>query len=130
MTLLTSDDRVFLESVAKLNYVNPFLPERIDCERRALGSEFDESKANWNLLGDDPEFQQVNTAKIMERAYEVITRVNKQLRDGGQATPGEMELYEDTGLSAPHGAARILLQHRRLCYPHYSYEKLINGGVK
>lgn len=98
MTLLTSDDRVFLESVARLNYVNPFLPERIDCERRALGSDFDESKADWNLLGDDPEFQQVNTAKIMEKAYEVITKINKQLRDGGQATASEMELYEDTGL--------------------------------
>ena len=98
MTVLTSDDRVFLESVARLNYVNPFLPERIDCERKALGSDFDESKADWNLLGDDPEFQQVNTAKIMEKAYEVITRINKQLRNGGQATVSEMELYEDTGL--------------------------------
>ena len=98
MTVLTSDDRVFLESVARLNYVNPFLPERIDCERKALGSDFDESKADWNLLGDDPEFQQVNTAKIMEKAYAVITKINKQLRDGGQATAREMELYEDTGL--------------------------------
>jgi hypothetical protein len=98
MTVLTSDERVFLESVARLNYVNPFLPERIDCERRALGSDFNESKADWNLLGDDPEFQQVNTAKIMEKAYEVITKINKQLRDGGQATPEEMEIYEDTGL--------------------------------
>jgi hypothetical protein len=98
MTVLTSDDRVFLESVARLNYVNPFLSERIDCERKALGVDFDESKANWNLLGDGPEFQQVNTAKIMEKAYAVITKINKQLREGTQATSDELELYEDTGL--------------------------------
>ena len=51
MAILNADDHRFLESVAKVSYANPFLAERIDYERQALGSEFDESQANWNLLG-------------------------------------------------------------------------------
>jgi hypothetical protein len=64
MTVLNDEELRFLECVAKVSYANPFLGERIDYERQALGSEFDESQANWNLLGDDPETQQANTRKI------------------------------------------------------------------
>jgi transcriptional regulator with AAA-type ATPase domain len=96
--LLKPEDQTYLEIIARINYANPFLPERIQLERDALGDDFDESRANWNLLGDDPEFQQVNTAKIMEKAYLIITKLNEKLREGGKATNRELELYEDTGL--------------------------------
>jgi transcriptional regulator with AAA-type ATPase domain len=96
--LLKPEDQAYLETVARINYANPFLPERIKLERDALGADFDESRGNWNLLGDAPEFLQINTAKIMEKAYLIITQFNKKLREGGQPTSRELELYEDTGL--------------------------------
>jgi hypothetical protein len=99
MALLKTEERAFLETVSGINYANPFLAERIRLEREALGPDFDESKANWNLLGDDPEFLQVNTAKIMERAYALITKINEQLRrDIKKATTKEVALYEDAVL--------------------------------
>ncbi len=52
MELLKPEDQTYLETVAGINYANPFLPERIQLERDALGEDFDESRANWNLLGD------------------------------------------------------------------------------
>ena len=82
MAILNPADQCFLESVAAVSYANPFLAERIDYERQALGSDFDESRANWNLLGDDPETQQINTRKIAERAYSIVAKVQQQLKKG------------------------------------------------
>jgi transcriptional regulator with AAA-type ATPase domain len=98
MAILNAEDHRFLESVAQVSYANPFLAERIDYERRALGPEFDESRANWNLLGDDPETQQINTRKIAERAYAIIAGVQPQLKKGAAASGQELQLYEDTVL--------------------------------
>ena len=86
MAILNSENRRFLKSVAKVSHANPFLAERIDLERKALGSEFDESHANWNLLGDDPETHQINTRKIAERAYAMVAKIQQQLKKGVAAS--------------------------------------------
>ncbi len=98
MALLNPDEQKFLESVVKVSYANPFLTERIDYERQALGADFDESQAAWNLLGDDPETQQANTRKIAERAYAIIARMQPQLKKGLDTSRKERKLYEDTVL--------------------------------
>jgi len=98
MTFLDPEERRFLEAVSKINYVNPFLPERIDFEREALQADFDESKANWNLLGDDPDFHLVNTRKITNRAYPILVKLQEHLKKSVKVTPRELELYEDTAL--------------------------------
>ena len=98
MAILNAEDQRFLESVARVSYANPFLAERIDFERVTLGSEFDESQANWNLLGDDPETHQANTRRIAERAYSIIAGVQQQLKKGTAASRIELQFYEDTVL--------------------------------
>ncbi len=98
MSILSSQERAFLTSVVKVSYANPFLAERIDYERETLGAEFDESHADWNLLGDDPESHQINTTKITQRAYPIIAAFQAQLKKGAAATGQEIKLYEDTVL--------------------------------
>ena len=98
MTVLHSEDQRFLESVVRVSYANPFLAERIEYEREALGPEFDDSQADWNLLGDDPETHQVNTRKLAEKAYAVIARIQALLKEGQNFSPKELKLYEDTVL--------------------------------
>jgi len=98
MAILNVEDYRFLECVAAVSYANPFLAERIDFERQALGSDFDESQANWNLLGDDPETQQINTRKIAARAYTIVAGVQQRLKKGVAADRQELQLYEDTVL--------------------------------
>jgi transcriptional regulator with AAA-type ATPase domain len=98
MAILNSEDHRFLSSVVNVSYANPFLAERIEFEREALGDDFDESQANWNLLGDDPDTQQINTRKIAERAYAIVAGVQQQLKNGAVARRREIQLYEDTVL--------------------------------
>src|SRR5258705_295327 len=38
--LMNSSQRSFLENVSRFAYANPFLPERVECERALLGAEF------------------------------------------------------------------------------------------
>ena len=40
MAFLGSDERAFAEAISRLAYCNPFLVERIACEREALGADF------------------------------------------------------------------------------------------
>jgi transcriptional regulator of aromatic amino acid metabolism len=98
VSFLNDEDRRFLEIVAEINYVNPFLPKRIELEREALGPDFDESNANWNLLGDDPEVIQVNTIKILDKAYRLAAILRGRLLKGKKAGEKELILYEDAAL--------------------------------
>jgi transcriptional regulator with AAA-type ATPase domain len=98
MAVINSEDQRFLESVVRVSYANPFLAERIEYEREALGVEFDDSLADWNLLGDDPETQQVNTRKLAGKAYEIVAHMQTQLKKGQRCSLKELKLYEDTVL--------------------------------
>ncbi len=48
MIFITPPDRLFATSVSRLVYCNPFLPERIACERAALGEAFVGGDPVWN----------------------------------------------------------------------------------
>jgi DNA-binding NtrC family response regulator len=98
MAVLNPEEENFLKAVVRVSYANPFLVERIDFEREALDSDFDESQADWNLLGDDPETQQVNTRKLAERAYALVSRIQAWLKKGLTISTRQLKLYEDTVL--------------------------------
>ena len=100
MKFLKDTDRRFLEIVSEINYVNPFLNKRIDLEREALDADFDNTKADWNLYGDDPAFGQENTIKIVDKTYRLILMLKDKLKKGYQASDKELELYEDASIFA------------------------------
>ncbi|UCC29519.1 MAG: sigma 54-interacting transcriptional regulator [Phycisphaerales bacterium] len=91
--VLTAPQRQFARSIADLMYCNPFLPERIECEREALGGEFDESMAEWNLRGDI-RGDHPNVRKLLERCEQLAEASREKLK---RSTPrrGDLELYED-----------------------------------
>jgi len=67
MSFLSRSERVFLHAVSQLIYCNPFLPERIACERAALGSDYVEGEPVWSLPVDQPERPRANVWRIVER---------------------------------------------------------------
>lgn len=98
MSLFSPEDLHVAETVSKLDYANPFLSERVELERIALGADFVPypGEASVRALGKDD--LDVNTARIMERADEIIDRTRVRLVEGHPATERERELYEDVGL--------------------------------
>ena len=89
-------DRDFARAVARLNATNPFLPERIACEREALGAEFRAAGAEWNKQPPQPT-QHAHHALLTERAGRVLAAVRASwpAPRATKAWREEAELYEE-----------------------------------
>ncbi len=116
MAFLANDERTFLRAVSGLGYCNPFLPERIEYERAALGADFSEVKAVWSLRVDDPNLPNVNNAKITERVDGLVRQLRDHLADGNAAAEPDLVLYED--------AVLFLLYNR---YQNHFYELIVRA---
>lgn len=95
MPFLKLEDRPFLEAVSKLAYANPFLPEMVNWEREALGSEFTQQESVWNFAVEDPERVHANSWRILERLERLLPELRQALARGAHHTPKELSLYED-----------------------------------
>ena len=94
MLFETAEDRHHAEAIARLVYCNPFLPERMECERQALGAEFVESELAWHF-GSDPSGARPNLAALQRRVEAVAARTRARLVDGAAASLQELRAYED-----------------------------------
>jgi hypothetical protein len=96
MSFFSRNERAFLRAVSQLAYCNPFLPERVECERAALGSEFVEGEPVWSLPVDQPERPRANVWRIVERLEPLAGQLRSRLSaDVGEA---DLRLYEDAVL--------------------------------
>jgi hypothetical protein len=94
MSLFSARDREFALAVSNLSYCNPFLTERIDCERAALGPDFHETDAHWNtsveMEGTPP-----NVTQILQRVERLVDTAREGLADGSKVAQQELTLYQD-----------------------------------
>ena len=94
MLFQTPEDRRRATAIARLVYCNPFLTERMECEKEALGDEFVKSEASWHL-GADPHGTRPNLVVLQQRVEEVAARTRQRIAGGATATTGELSQYED-----------------------------------
>jgi hypothetical protein len=93
--LFASDaDAAFARTIAKLAYCNPFLPERIEHEREALGEEFVEADVVWNVT-QDWEGNRPNIARLQKRTEQVAAGARERLLAGTKPDARELRDYED-----------------------------------
>jgi transcriptional regulator with AAA-type ATPase domain len=94
MAFLDQRERELLEAISRLTYCNPFLGERIEWERRALGEAFTPFFAVWHpradLLGNNP-----NVQRIAELAAGLAETLRGRLAAGAEASGAEVGLYRD-----------------------------------
>jgi transcriptional regulator with PAS, ATPase and Fis domain len=93
MRELSSEDRTRAEAVSRLAYCNPFLPERIEQERQALGGDFVAGGTLWHASGE-PE-PTPNVRALRELAEVLTARLGEHLAGGARNKPGDLKLYED-----------------------------------
>jgi len=93
--LLSTQERGFLQAVSELAYCNPFLTERTERERAALGREFVEGEPVWSQPVDDPETPRANVVRIFERLEPLIHQLRDRLSSGRPASEQELALYSD-----------------------------------
>jgi transcriptional regulator with AAA-type ATPase domain len=95
MAFLSSVERSFLSAVSQLAYCNPFLPERAECERAALGREYEEGEPVWSLPVEDPERPRANVWRINARLEPLAEQLRTRLLASNQVREPDLVLYED-----------------------------------
>src|SRR5262249_34965554 len=107
MTLIPRSDRQSVEALSNLHYCNPFLEERINEERKALGDDFHEGTEVRVELHYDTD---INLTKIGQRIEQFTERLRQRLVEGVQADDRELEIYEDLVLYWLYRRYRIDLE--------------------
>ncbi|HEX4810346.1 MAG TPA: hypothetical protein VH325_15520, partial [Bryobacteraceae bacterium] len=96
MPLLTEPERRFLTAVAGLAYSNPFLPERTEYERAALGRDFVSRSVVWSASVTEPDAVPPNLARLRARLDPVVEKVRSRIAGNVDAHPDELAIYEDS----------------------------------
>jgi hypothetical protein len=106
MGVFSPSERRFAAAVARLARDNPFLPERVEDERAALGSEFSEVGAVWSagkadLKAPDLHPERPNVARLRELAWAAAERARQRLiAKKSDVHENDVALYEDLALYA------------------------------
>jgi transcriptional regulator with AAA-type ATPase domain len=95
MPLFSTADRQFLESVSRVAFSNPFLPERIEFERAALGDEYQPGSGRVWSRRSDVEETQPNVERLSARATAIVDLARESLVADKRASDAELTLYED-----------------------------------
>jgi transcriptional regulator with AAA-type ATPase domain len=117
MPLLTSAERQFATAVGRLTHCNPFLPERIEWERVALGDDFDPNLADWNARpGVDGDH--ANLVRLLERSSAILNRSRDRLAKRFDSLGDDLPLYQDLLLMVMYhrfrsGLDGLILQGRK-----------------
>ena len=121
MLFKSADDRRRAAAIARLVYCNPFLPERLDCEKEALGEEYIRADPAWHV-GGDPPHGRANLVTIQRRAEELAAAARQRLaaRDAA-ASPApaadELAAYEDLVLYLLYYRHREVFEQLILAQP-------------
>jgi hypothetical protein len=100
MPLFSDSERVLAEAIAGLTFCNPFLPERVDFERQILGCDFAplEAPVIARRAGDARDAyasEHANVSLLTARAAKLVEGLRGRLAQGADASPAELNLYED-----------------------------------
>src|SRR5688572_4763452 len=90
---LTRADRELAHAISRLAYSNPFLPERIEGERAALGADFVPGGTLWHDSGETTPTP--NLQQLQARTEALVERLAARLDDGVNPTAEDLALYED-----------------------------------
>lgn len=98
-SVFTSEQRDFAAAVQGLSFSNPFLPERIEWERRALGADFVGRDADWNRLAPSAT-PHANLGLIRERTAALVDTVSAAWPQSGRVPVGDARLFTNLVLFA------------------------------
>lgn len=95
MTLFQPAERAFAENVSHLSYCNPFLPERIQYEKQALGPDFVEEGAEWNIQSLTNTHGHPNLDRLLHQAKRLLHTTRDRNRKPQGLTEDDVKLFDD-----------------------------------
>ncbi|MBI4878094.1 MAG: sigma-54-dependent Fis family transcriptional regulator [Planctomycetes bacterium] len=98
MGIFEKDESGLAETISRLDYCNPFLPERLELERSALGPDFLGFEQFLNIRPESPQQLEENVRRLVGRVGTVVESARQRLAQGAPASERERVLYEDLAL--------------------------------
>jgi transcriptional regulator with AAA-type ATPase domain len=96
MAIFEAADQRFAEDLWQLTNCNPFLPEWVGLERKALGPEYVEPPPAVDRQGDwGPDHLHPNRVALGRRAGRAAAEARRRLEEGVSASTEELALYEN-----------------------------------
>jgi transcriptional regulator with AAA-type ATPase domain len=96
MSLLTANEWRVAEAIASIGYVNPFLPERIELEKQALGKDFVHFQPFLQYRPDCSVSDMFpNAPALRQRSEQLLVKMLAKLIAQEPATERELEVYEN-----------------------------------
>ncbi len=86
-------ERRQLELFAQLATCNPFLPRRIELEKKVLGKRFQEDGIAWSRRLEFTDRERFNVTSLTEAAADLIARVKQQVESGKSLSDESMTHY-------------------------------------
>jgi hypothetical protein len=96
MDVYSPAERRFLTAVANMAYSNPFLPERLEYEKAALGREFIPGGPIWSASVSDPDAEPPNVARLHARLEPMLESIHARLERASAMTPADLAIYEES----------------------------------
>ncbi|MGH9594273.1 MAG: hypothetical protein ACRD5L_14370, partial [Bryobacteraceae bacterium] len=96
MPTLSASESRFLTAVSGLAYCNPFLPDRIEWERSALGREFAGNEPVWSVSVGAPDAVRANVALIHKKLEAMIENLHQRLSAAPDIRGEELVTYEES----------------------------------
>src|SRR5580693_8395682 len=93
MAFLSPTERPLLQSIGRLGYANPFLPERVELERAVLGGAFQEGEPVWSYQADQ-QGTRINVVRVRQMMEPLMEDLRQRLAEGS-ASEADLVLYED-----------------------------------
>lgn len=97
--IFTDSERIVAERIARLAYINPFLPERVELERLLLGRAFLPTppvlhlEAGFAAVGLHP-----NIVQLQKLTTRLVEQARNRLMSSSESSSTELELYGDVCL--------------------------------
>lgn len=99
MPFIPESEIAFVRAVSQLNYTNPFLEERFELERTALGHEFvSEAQPYWSFTSGQRRQRRTNLVKLLDRAKVVAESLREKLVGGASSSDDQLLLYDELAL--------------------------------
>ncbi len=98
MGLFRADDLHLAETISRLDYCNPFLAERLELEREALGPEFEGYEQFLHARPETRDDIEMNVVRIMNKVGGLLERARAKLASGHALSTRDKTLYEDVAL--------------------------------
>ncbi len=91
-SIIPREDLPFVQTVKRIMYCNPFLPERTELEEAALGPAYTATDHPWNIFMTEPS-QDANLSLLLERVAATADACRANLERRPPASEHESELY-------------------------------------